>query len=205
MLMEIAFDCSFVDYPLCAPGELHLPEEKRGEWVKRLWGEEGLELVFDSILATGSRRVHFRSHCAGPWWPTGVEGAAACSVADPLDPSFGEWNVVEDAVRVGHSLGMKVIGWFDTTEGHAGIPTRWALGHPQFCIVDRGGSRLDGPLRLVDRNGEPFDPDRHKTFRDFVEDMHGTISASPGADGGAVFTIRIPMECCNHLSPLTPA
>jgi hypothetical protein len=64
---------------------------------------------------------------------------------------------------------MKVIGWFDTTEGHAGIPTRWALGHPQFCIVDRGGSRLDGPLRLVDRDGEPFDPDRHKTFRDFVE------------------------------------
>lgn len=167
--MEIAFDCSFVDYPLVAVNELDIREEMRPCWVENTWGEDGLERVFDSILATGSRRVHFRSHCAGPWWPTKVPEAAPGSVADPLNPSFRDWNPVEDAVRIGHSRGMKVIGWFDMTEGHAGIPTRWALSHPQFCIVNREGSRLDGPLRLVDRDGHPFDPGRHRTYSDFIE------------------------------------
>ncbi len=39
--------------------------------------------------------------------------------------------------------------------------------------------------------------------RDFVEDMHGTIEASPGEDGGAVFTIQVPVETRHRPSRLT--
>ena len=137
--------------------------------MAQVWGETGLENIFDTIMATGSRRVHFRSHCAGPWWPTKIEDASPGSVGIPLKPSFEEWNPVTEAVKVAHRKGLKIIGWFDLTEGHAGLPTMWALKHPQFCIVNRGGIRLDGPTKLVGHSGTPFDPDRHITYRDFIE------------------------------------
>ncbi|MGB2986908.1 MAG: ATP-binding protein [Phycisphaerae bacterium] len=38
--------------------------------------------------------------------------------------------------------------------------------------------------------------------KDFIEDMQGTITAAPGADGGAVFTVRIPVGACHRPSPL---
>lgn len=42
--------------------------------------------------------------------------------------------------------------------------------------------------------------------RDFIEEMQGTIDAAPGPDGGAVFTVRIPVSNCHRASPLmTPA
>ena len=36
--------------------------------------------------------------------------------------------------------------------------------------------------------------------KDFVEDMHGAITAAPGEEGGAVFTIRIPISSCHRRS-----
>lgn len=41
--------------------------------------------------------------------------------------------------------------------------------------------------------------------KDFVEDMNGTITASPGEDGGAVFTIHIPVTSCHRRSSATGA
>jgi signal transduction histidine kinase len=38
--------------------------------------------------------------------------------------------------------------------------------------------------------------------KDFIEDMKGTITASPCEDGGAVFTVRIPLSSCQQPSPL---
>lgn len=42
--------------------------------------------------------------------------------------------------------------------------------------------------------------------KDFIEDMNGTIRAAPGRDGGAVFTLRIPIASCTVVSrsALTP-
>ncbi len=41
--------------------------------------------------------------------------------------------------------------------------------------------------------------------RDFIEDMQGTITAAPGEEGGAVFTVRIPVSSFHRPSPLTPS
>ena len=30
--------------------------------------------------------------------------------------------------------------------------------------------------------------------KDFIEDMQGTMTAAPGEDGGALFTIRLPLS-----------
>ena len=39
--------------------------------------------------------------------------------------------------------------------------------------------------------------------KDFIEDLHGTITASPGEEGGAVFTVRIPVSSGHRPSRLT--
>ena len=133
--METAFDVSFVDYPR----ELGIAREET-------WGERGLANAFDSVLAAGVRRVHFRSHSAGPWWPTNVKDAAPAMVGYLVRNSseFARWNAVEAAVGIAHAKGIKLIGWFDCTEGHAGLHTRWALRHPECTFQRRDGRREDG-------------------------------------------------------------
>lgn len=39
--------------------------------------------------------------------------------------------------------------------------------------------------------------------KDFIEDMQGTITAAPADQGGAVFTVRVPIKECHRPSPLT--
>jgi len=131
--MELAFDVSLTDYPM----ELGIDHAQT-------WGERGLDNAFDSVLAAGVRRVHFRSHAAGPWWPTQIDDAAPSTVAQSLDPSFEQWNAVAAAVEKAHAKGIKLIAWFDIGEGHSGYPTRWAMSHPECAIVDRSGVRADG-------------------------------------------------------------
>jgi len=36
--------------------------------------------------------------------------------------------------------------------------------------------------------------------KDFVEGMEGTIETAPGEEGGAVFTVRIPVSQCHHMA-----
>jgi len=131
--MELAFDVSFTDYP-----------QELGIDHAQTWAKRGLDNVFDSVLAAGVRRVHFRSHAAGPWWPTQIAGAAPCTVAQSLDPSFEQWNAVAAAVERAHAKGIKLVAWFDIAEGHCGHPTRWGLSHPECAIVNRSGVRADG-------------------------------------------------------------
>jgi len=38
--------------------------------------------------------------------------------------------------------------------------------------------------------------------KDFIEDMQGTITASPGEKGGAVFTVRVPVSSCQRPGPI---
>ena len=143
----MTLDISYTDFSVLHP---EVPN-----WTAQTWGETGLKNVMDSVAATGSRRIDFRSYAAGPYWPTQVSGAAACTVAatQGLSPDFSQWNCVQSAVTAAHRDGIKTMGWFDLTEAHAGNPTAWALDHPQYCVVDRNGSRWDGPIGLVGNGG----------------------------------------------------
>jgi len=160
--IEIALDVSFSDWPCEPPASVKNDQARLKRWLEQTWGERGLVMTMDTVLAAGVRRIHFRSYAAGPYWPTKVPGAAPSAVSEvhptaiglpPLRPTWKEWNMVASAVRAAHRKGVKIIAWFDLTEGHGGNPTRWALGHPQFCVVDRKGIRLDGPVGIVSRNG----------------------------------------------------
>ena len=75
-----------------------------------------------------------------------------------------------EAVEIAHDRGTKILGWFDLTEGHAGYPTAWSLRHPEFCVVDRDGHRLDGPGGLTGKDGTRFDPTRHVGYRDLIRE-----------------------------------
>lgn len=147
--MEQAFDVSFTDYPALATREYKLGITEKETWERETWGERGLENVVDTVIAAGVRRIHFRSHAAGPWWPTKIPDAApnAIPLKEGLKPTFKEWNAVKAAVQVAHRKGVKLIAWFDLTEGHAGYPTAWALRHPQYTVVRRDGFREDGSQR----------------------------------------------------------
>jgi len=163
---EIALDISLSDWPCEPPAAVKRNKARLERWMKQTWGGPGLVTAMETVLAAGVRRIHFRSYAAGPYWPTKVPGAAPCTVSEfhapalglpPLRPTWKEWNTVASAVRAAHSRGIKIMAWFDLTEGHGGNPTRWALDHPQFCIVDRKGIRLDGPVGIVSSNGVPLD------------------------------------------------
>ena len=142
---EIALDVSITCWARFGPEDLNRPE-KREAWQQQTWGQRGLETVMDTALAAGVRQIHFRVHAPGPYWPTKVKDAAPCYIPETfgLKPTFKEWNVVRAAAEAAHRKGIKILGWFDLTEGHAGHPTKWALKHPQFCVVGRNGVRRDG-------------------------------------------------------------
>lgn len=160
--IEIVLDVSFVDWPCEPPASVRNDKVRLERWTAHTWDERGLETAMDTVLAAGVRRIHFRSYAAGPYWPTKVPGAAPGTVSEmyatslglpPLRPTWKEWNMVASAAQAAHRKGIKIMAWFDLTEGHGGNPTQWALDHPQFCIVDRKGIRLDGPVGIISRNG----------------------------------------------------
>jgi hypothetical protein len=160
---KLVFDISFADWPVEPPDAVAKDKLRHNAWRKATWGKQGLELAMDTVLAAGSKRIHFRAHAAGPYWPTKVAGAACSGITesmlytqaslDRVEPTLKTWNLVASAVKAAHRKGITILGWFDLTEGHAGLPTKWALDHPQFCMVDRKGIRLDGPVGLVSRKG----------------------------------------------------
>jgi hypothetical protein len=171
---ELVLDISFADWPVEPPASVTRDRQRHNAWRKVVWGEQGLELTMDTVLAAGVKRIHFRAHAAGPYWPTKVSGAAATGTTesapytqpglDRVEPTFKMWNVVQSAVKAAHRRGITILAWFDLTEGHAGLPTKWALDHPQFCLVDRKGIRLDGPVGLVNRRGVRLERDRTETM-----------------------------------------
>ena len=167
-VIETVFDVSFPDYPHHFSEDTHIPKED-------LWHTKGLDNVLDSIVAAGSQRIHFRVHAAGPWWPTRIKGAEprnwdgyAGQVG--LTPLFSQWNVVKAAVEAAHHKGITIIAWFDLTDGHAGLPAKWALDHPQYCIVDRQGRRLDGPVGIVGHHGVRFEKTKQYTYHQTLID-----------------------------------
>jgi len=157
--MEIGFDISFTDFPVFGP-DLGIRDVQA--WREQTWGPRGIELAMDTAVAAGVRTVNFRVHAPGPMWPSNVPGTtphnwAIYSRKLGLEPDMGQWNMVKDGIDIAHRKGLRVLGWFDMTEGHAGLPTAWSLNHPQFCIVSRDGIRMDGPLGLVGKDGTTFD------------------------------------------------
>ena len=144
---ELVFDVSLTDWPRIHPDD--------SNWVSQTWGEAGLDTVMDTIKKAGANEILFRSHAAGPYWPTQVPGGAECKVAlgQGLSPDFSQWHSVQSAATAAHINGVTAMGWFDLTEGHAGYPTAWSLDHPEYCIVKRDGVRMDGPIGLVGNGG----------------------------------------------------
>ncbi|MBN2295798.1 MAG: hypothetical protein JXM70_25430 [Pirellulales bacterium] len=160
--IEVAFDVSMVDWPTEPPAHVMNNPAKLKAWQEATWGEKGLETAMDTALAAGAKRVNFRVHAAGPYWPTKVPGAAASMVSETdakskgipsLSHTWDRWNMVQAAARIAHGKGVKLMAWFDLTEGHGGSPTKWALNHPELCIVDRKGIRLDGPVGIANKKG----------------------------------------------------
>ena len=156
--MDIAFDLSFTDWPVLGR---YIGARDR-EWRERLWGGGGLEIAMDTILAAGVDVVNSRVHAPGPMWLSSVPETTPFNWGEfsarlGLSPSMAEWNMVEAAVEAAHRKGIKALGWFDLTEGHAGLPTAWAMNHPECCVVSRDGIRMDGPVGLVGRDGTRFD------------------------------------------------
>jgi hypothetical protein len=176
--IELVIDVSFVDFPIDPPASVAGNKDRHNAWRKATWGEQGLENALDSVLAAGSRRIHFRVHAAGPYWPTTVPGATATGTTesirytqpglDRVEPTLKTWNMPQSAVQAAHRKGITIIAWFDLTEGHAGLPTRWALDRPQLCMVDRKGIRLDGPVGLVNRKGVRLDR-THAEVMDYAQ------------------------------------
>lgn len=178
--IEVAFDVSFSDWPSEPPAHVERSLDKLKAWQKATWGEKGLENMLDTVLAAGATRINFRVHAAGPYWPTKIPGAAPSPVSEthaqsrglpPLSPTWNQWNLVEAAVRAAHRKGVKLMAWFDLTEGHGGSPTKWALDHPELCVVDRKGIRLDGPVGIVNKNGQRLEKDRKDmSYQTLIDD-----------------------------------
>ncbi len=158
--MEIALDISYTDWPREGPEGFGIRDVQA--WREQTWGERGFETVMDTALAFGTKVINFRVHAPGPMWPSKVAETWPFNWGEDsrrrgLKPDMAEWNMVEAGVKAAHRKGLKVLGWFDMTEGHAGLPTAWAMNHPEFCIVNRDGVRLDGPVGMVGKDGTRFD------------------------------------------------
>ena len=83
--------------------------------------------------------------------------------------------------------------------GRLSITTGIVSHHVVIQVADTGGGLLDPPEKVF----EPFfttKPPGKGTglglaiCKDFIEDMQGSITACNGRDGGAVFTVRIPLS-----------
>ncbi|MGD2109872.1 MAG: ATP-binding protein [Phycisphaerae bacterium] len=92
--------------------------------------------------------------------------------------------------------------------GRLAITTGVVEGDVVIRVADSGVGLPDPPGRVF----EPFFTTKEAgkgtglglaICRDFIEDMNGTIVAEAGAEGGAVFTVRIPLGSFRRPSPLT--
>lgn len=91
--------------------------------------------------------------------------------------------------------------------GRLSITTGLVSGEAVIHMADTGVGLPDPPDRVF----EPFyttkEPGKGTGIglaicKDFIEDMKGTIAASPGEEGGAVFAVRIPVSSCGPASSL---
>ena len=180
--MERVLDTSFTDWAMYGMKQLRLKGARDSAWRDATWAQQGLEVVMDTVLAAGIKTVNFRLHSAGPYWPTQIKdaGAHTAPTGRGLVPDFKTWNLPKAAVQAAHKKGIRLIAWFDLTEGHAGIPTKWALNHPQYSIVNRQGIQMDGPLRAVNQAGEKLDISREDLFYDRLL-AEGYIKGEDGA------------------------
>ncbi len=85
--------------------------------------------------------------------------------------------------------------------------TAGIVDHTVVIRVEDTGAGLPTP---ADKVFEPFfttkEPGKGSGLglaicKDFIEDMQGTITVAPGDNGGAVFTVRIPVAACHTQSP----
>jgi len=160
--MQLALDVSFTDFPVTLPGKL-TPDQIQ-IWRENTWGQRGIDLVMNTALAYGAKLINFRVHAPGPMWHSKVHGTTPFNWGEytkrlGLTPTMAEWDMVAAGIKAAHQREIKILGWFDMTEGHAGLPTAWALGHPECGIVTREGIRCDGPVGLVGKDGTRFEKD----------------------------------------------
>ncbi len=168
--MEMAIDVSYTDFPVTLPCQLG-PQETQ-VWRENTWGEQGLETVMDTALAFGTKLINFRVHAPGPMWHSKIPGTTPFNWGEytrrlGLKPDLAEWDMVAAGIQAAHRKGIRVLGWFDMTEGHAGLPTAWALNHPECCLVTREGIRCDGPVGLVGNDGTQFE--KNMVWMDYDE------------------------------------
>ena len=150
--MDIGIDITLTDFPYMDKAGM-IPFEK-------MWGSILLENVIDSVACTGAQQMHLRVHAPGPLWPTKIREAYPMNwdflfKEKGWRPLLSEWDMPGEAVRAAHVKDLKIFAWFDMVEGHGGLPTIWSLRHPEYCIVNREGVRLDGLYGIRDMIGMP--------------------------------------------------
>ena len=165
---KLVFDISFVDWPVDPPASAIQRQAAAQRLAKATWGEQGLEMAMDTVLGRRVEADSLSRTCRRPL--LAHQGRRRSRLGHhgirSIHPSPA-WTVWSQRSRRGTwwsrrskrpiARALRSSAWFDLTEGHAGLPTKWALDHPQFCMVDRKGIRLDGPLGLVSRNGVRLD------------------------------------------------
>ena len=102
--MERVLDTSFTDWAMYGMKQLRLKGARDAAWRDATWAQQGLEVVMDTVLATGIKTVNFRLHSAGPYWPTQINdaGAHTATTGRGLVPDFKTWNLPKAAVQAAH-------------------------------------------------------------------------------------------------------
>jgi signal transduction histidine kinase len=91
--------------------------------------------------------------------------------------------------------------------GRLSITVGSAADHVIIRVADTGTGLPDPPDEVFKPFFTTKEPGKGTGIglaicKDFIEDMQGTITASPGEDGGAVFTVRIPQGSFQRPLPL---
>lgn len=94
--------------------------------------------------------------------------------------------------------------------GRLSITTGLAGEDVVIRVADTGSGLPDPPEKVFEAFFTTKEPGKGTGLglaicRDFIEDMKGTISATPGDNGGAVFTVRVPRSSFKVYGHLTTA
>lgn len=137
------------------------------------WGEQGIRTMLEHCKAAGWKRVYWRVFDAGrslysskllepmkydtspePNCLTTGELASQAPpdlVARAMKMDYKGFDTLEDAVKIGHELGLEICAWLTINEDDHGWgwQSRFALQHPEFRWVRRDGRPYNSQLSFA--------------------------------------------------------